>query len=94
MARQQLSDTTTTLGGLRAITQPDGVAHPGITAYRDADGNLVLRLTPDAAETLGYYIDDIGPGYELAQSPGTYGVSDADAERANAVRLAVSNAIN
>lgn len=87
------NDAPTATLQLTAIRQPDGVAHPGITAYRDADGQLVLRITADAADALQYLIDDIGPGYDLSVNPGAYGVSDAEAQRVAAVRSAISNAI-
>lgn len=65
--------------------QPDTAANPGapfVRVYTDRDaGHAVIALDAHAADALVHYLQDLGPGYDLTQNPGSYGVDDATALR-------------
>jgi hypothetical protein len=55
-------------------------AGPFVRVYLDsATGRAVIALDRDAVDHLVHYLDDIGPGYDLAVDPGSYGLDDVTA---------------
>lgn len=59
---------------------------PFVRVYLDRDtGRAVIVLDRDAVDSLVAYLDDIGPGYDLAVNPGAYGLDDATAIAASDV---------
>lgn len=56
-------------------------------------GRVVIALDATAADALVRYLDDIGPGYDLAMNPGHYGVDDDTANTVSDVISRVSGPI-
>lgn len=55
---------------------------PFVRVFTDRTaGQAVIALDADAADALVQYLSDLGPGYDLTQNPGSYGVDDATAAR-------------
>lgn len=61
-----------------ATPAPAGDADPFVRVYTYSDGRAIIALDAAAVDQLLYYLDDLGPGYDLTQNPGAYGV-DQDA---------------
>lgn len=59
---------------------PDGAPFVRV-AVDKPNGRAVIALDADAIDALLQFVDDLGPGYDLTQNPGSYGVDDATAHR-------------
>jgi hypothetical protein len=71
------TDLTPTTG----TATPDG-GTPFVRVVADkTHGRAVIALDADAIDALLQFVDDLGPGYDLTQNPGTYGIDDATAHR-------------
>lgn len=59
---------------------PDGA--PFVRVYADRPtGRAVIALDSDAVDAVLDFVDQLGPGYDLTQNPGTYGLDQAAADR-------------
>lgn len=74
-----MSTDITPVGTDHSMPAPDGA--PFVRVLIDkANGHAIVALDARAVAALLSYIDDLGPGYDLVQNPGSYGV---DADRAD-----------
>jgi len=72
-----------TAADLATVATPTAADTPFVRVYLDREtGRAIIALDRDAVDALVAYLDDIGPGYDLAIDPGTYGFTDADAATA------------
>lgn len=82
------SDLTPTADGVDDQT-------PFVRVLLDRDtGRAVIALDRAAVDALTAYLDDIGPGYDLTNNPGSYGLADDQAARIGDVVARISGPLS